>query len=128
MAWQQRNLARDHAQFRPARPAGRVRRRVVSAGRDRGLGQSRQYIVDGAAKVGVDRAAGHAIENENRGFPATVERLFRRADDVAEIAGRDAAVTLESDEWDVRPRVHENSPIFHRRYYPGKLLSSISSG
>ena len=108
MPRQQRDFARHHTQFRTAGTARRGDRGVFCCdGRVDHVGQPRQHIVDGAAKIEIDRAAGHAIEDKNRCLLTPVERLLRRARDLANAAGRDAAVTLEGDARDVGRRIHD---------------------
>ena len=59
------------------------------------------------ATIEIDRAAGHAIEDKNRRVLAPVERVFRRAGDIAQVASRDAAVTLEGDARHIGRGIHE---------------------
>ena len=124
MPRQQRDLARHHAQFRPAR----ARRRGVAAGdfvvrvaANIGRRQSRQHIVDGAAKIEIDPGRLMPSKIENRGVLAVVERLFRRARDLAQAARGDAAVALEGDARRCLDAGFMNhSWSFTAYYYPGK--------
>src|SRR5258705_49541 len=86
MPRQQRDFARDHAQFRTARTARREGRAVFCRdGRVGHVGQSGQHVVDGAAKIEIDRTAGHAIEDNDRRVLAPVKRPLRRARDLAQL-------------------------------------------
>ncbi len=128
MPRQQRDFAREHAQFRAARTARCGRRGLLHRGRGGDVRQSRQHIVDRAAKIDFDRTAGSAIEDKNGRIVAPIERLFRRARDLAEVAGRDVAVTVEGNVSGVETRIHGKLLKFCGQYYPGILILSITSG
>ena len=80
------------------------------AGRGDHVRQPQQHIIDGAAKIEIDRAASHAIEDNNRCVLAPVERLLRRAGDIAQVAGRDAAIALEGGARHVGCGIHQKAP------------------
>ena len=65
MPWQQRHLARDHAELRPA-AAARLVRCCFSRHRGRDRGEPRQHLGIAAAQVEVDRPARAVAEDRDR--------------------------------------------------------------
>ena len=62
------------------------------------VGKPRQDLLDRAAQIDIDRLAGDGVENQDRRSLRRSSVCFGRAGDLGQIAGGDAAVTLEGDE------------------------------
>src|SRR5260221_2026340 len=106
---QQRDFARDHAEFRAAWTAWCGDRGIFVRRRRCGRRNSRQDVVDRTAKVDIDRRAGSAFENQDRGVLTPVERFPRGARDVAETSRSNTSVSLEGDIGKVSGGVDEKS-------------------
>jgi hypothetical protein len=105
---QQRDLARDDAQFRTAGSA-----RCVG---DRGgllavrLRQPQQHLFGGSAEIHLDELAGGVVEDQH--LLAVVDSGLGLQRDLREVAGRDAPRAVEGGAMGLKSCMHGEYPCF----------------